>query len=162
MMCPLRVVQKQTGNGLLRELERVKQESEDVDIGGGMTVQSRFSSAPASWFFWMYKRWLCWHMSVDDTIKALEARDVKLSQEITKLSELPDQTTGNAIIVFNWVHNAANMLYDHNLRNRCSLQHSRTRLECRRFYLVVPSYFCVMRGVPLQRKPARLCFSSWA
>ena len=112
-------MQKQTGNGLLRELERVKQESEDVDMGGGVMMKSRFSSFPASWFFWLYKRWLCWHMSVDDTIKALEERDEKLSQEITQLSTLPDQATGNAIIVFNWVHNAANMLYDHNLRNRC-------------------------------------------
>lgn len=113
------VLQRQTASGLLRELERVKQECDDLNVPG-ITIQRRFSSWPASWFFWMYKRWLCWHLSVDDTIKALEARDEKLSAEIMSLSKMPDETTGNAIIVFNWVHSAANMLYDHNLRNRCS------------------------------------------
>ena len=60
-------------------------------------------------------------MSVDDTIKALEARDEQLSEEIQRLSLQPDETTGNAIIVFDWVHNAANMLHDHNFRNRWAL-----------------------------------------
>jgi hypothetical protein len=112
-------------SGLLRELQRVKQENDDVgeiDMGNGVKLQRRFSAFPASIFFWFYKRWLCWHMSVDSTIEALEKRDEKLGGEIMDLSKKPDATTGNAIIVFNWVHNAANMLYDHNLRNRCSLR----------------------------------------
>lgn len=116
-------LQRQTGNGLLRELERVKQEcdSSDIDPLPGITIQRRFDSFPASWFFWFYKRWLCWHKSVDNTIKDLEERDERLNEEINKLSKMPDESTGNAVIVFNWVHNAANMLYDHNLRNRCAL-----------------------------------------
>jgi hypothetical protein len=118
----LHVLQRQTGNNLLRELERVKQECDVPDnMSSGITIRRRFVSFPGTWLVWFYKRWLCWHMSVDDTIKALEARDEKLAKEIKELSLNPDESTGNAIIVFNWVHNAANMLYDHNLRNGCVL-----------------------------------------
>lgn len=68
-------------------------------------------------------------MSVDDTIKALETRDEMLSEEIERLSMQPAATTGNAIIVFNWVHNAANMLHDHNSRNKYSSTRIRIVLQ---------------------------------
>jgi hypothetical protein len=119
----LSLVQRQTSCSLLRELERVQQECNmpGTTISSGITIQRRFASFPWSAFFWLYKRWLCWHKSVDDTIKALEARDEQLAREIKELSLKPDEPTGNAIIVFDWVHNAANMLHDHNQRNRYDL-----------------------------------------
>ena len=104
---------------LLKELTKLKAESDDVDIDMGPegTIKGRFSSFPATWYLWLYKRYLCQHRSVDDAIKQLELQYEALSQEVADLSKQEHQSTGNAIIIFNWVPDAANMLYDHNLRN---------------------------------------------
>lgn len=102
---------------LLKELRQLKAESDNVNMSPEIAIQGRFSSFPATWFLWLYKRYLCGHRSVDATLKQLELRYEALSQEVDNLSNQEHKSTGNAVIIFNWVPDAANMLYDHNLRN---------------------------------------------
>jgi hypothetical protein len=100
-------VQKEQARQLYRELTAVKQDS----------AAGHFAKFPGSWALWAYKRYLCLWNSVDATMEQLDKRVEKLDDEIEELGKQPDESTGNAIIVFNWATDAANMLYDHNMRN---------------------------------------------
>lgn len=102
---------------LLKELRKLKSESDDLAVEPGLAIQGRFSSFPGTWYLWLYKRYLCWHNSVDAKIAQLDHLYDSLSKEVEALSNQEHQSTGNAVIIFNWVPDAANMLYDHNLRN---------------------------------------------
>lgn len=101
----------------LKELRKLKSESDAMAVEPGLAIQGRFSSFPANWYLWLYKRYLCGARTVDDSVTQLELQYEELSREVEVLSNQEHQSTGNAVIVFNWVSDAANMLYDHNLRN---------------------------------------------
>lgn len=102
---------------LLKELRKLKSESDDLAVEPGIAIQGRFSSFPGNYYLWLYKRYLCGTKSTDDSIAHLEHRYEALSNEVEQLSSQEHQSTGNAVIIFNFVPDAANMLYDHNLRN---------------------------------------------
>ena len=113
--------QIQQARDLLKELRYLQQETQrsGADTGTGVAIQGRFAKFPHSLYVALYKRYLCGLRSVDATLEALEARCEQLAGEVEELSRQPDEATGSAVIVFNWVQDAANMLHDHNLRNRC-------------------------------------------
>jgi hypothetical protein len=102
---------------LLKELRQLKSESGSMRVDGDMSIPGRFATFPANYYLWLYKLYLCGPKTVDDTITQLELKFEDLSQEVEALSSREHQSTGNAVIIFNYVADAANMLYDHNLRN---------------------------------------------
>jgi hypothetical protein len=102
---------------LLKELRQLKSESDDMVVDGRVTILGRFSSFPGNYYLWFYKRYLCGSKTVDDTITNLELKFEYLSREVESLSNQEHQSTGNALIIFNYVSDAANMLHAHNLRN---------------------------------------------
>ena len=119
VICMLIYVQIQRARDLLKELRYLKQETQHnvVDTGTGMALEGRFAKFPHSFYVLLYKRYLCGFRSLDATLEALEKQCDELAEEVEELSRQPDEATGSAVIVFNWVQDAANMLYDHNLRN---------------------------------------------
>lgn len=102
---------------LLKELKQLRSEADVLSVEPGIAIKGRFSSFPGTWYLWLYKRYLCGPSSVDGSIKKLDARYEKLSAEVEALSNEEHTSTGNAVIVFNWVPDAANMLHNYNLRN---------------------------------------------
>lgn len=114
------LLQIQQAKDLLKELRYLKQETQHdvVDTGTGLAIQGRFAKFPHSFYVLLYKRYLCGFKSLDGMMKSLEQKCDKLEAEVLEHSKEPDEATGSAVIVFNWVQDAANMLYDHNLRNQ--------------------------------------------
>ena len=88
---------------LHKELQYLTQESKDESMESGVSVQSRFSTFWGKILLWVYKVYLCGFVSTEATMKTLDARLSNLNAEIQELSKKPDETTGLAFIIFNYV-----------------------------------------------------------
>lgn len=96
-------LQMQEAKLLLKELQHLKQESKDASMAPGVAMKSRFSSRWGAILLRLYKLYLCGFKTVPAKISALEEKLQNLSSEIDHLSKQPDESTGLAFIIFNFV-----------------------------------------------------------
>eukprot|EP00892_Ulva_mutabilis_P004598 jgi/Ulvmu1/250/UM001_0254.1 len=114
-------LQLQSRRELHAELERIEAEQEPPPtLPGTAPIQlaGRFDSRFSRLMLFIYKRILCWHLPLRRRKQGLENTDDDQQELVLRRSRQPDSGTGNAIIIFDNVASVANMMHEHNWRNR--------------------------------------------
>lgn len=106
---------------LVEELERIEEEQKPPPVLPGtapIQLPGRFDSRISKLFLFVYKRILCLHRSTSSKKRVLQESEDACRERIAARIREPDSSTGNAIIIFNSVASVANMMHEHNWRNR--------------------------------------------
>lgn len=109
---------------LREELERITEEQQPPPtLPGTAPIQlpGRFDSRFSKFLLFVYKRILCLNLTTAQKIKVITDTEQEWRERIALARNL-EESTGNAIIIFDNVASVANMMYDHNWRNRIASQ----------------------------------------
>lgn len=115
------MVQLQQRLELAVELERIEEEQKPPPVLPGtapIQLPGRFDSRFWKLLLYVYKRILCLHLSTGKKRQLIADTEGAWRERIAARTREPDSSTGNAIIIFDSVASVANMLHDHNWRNR--------------------------------------------